>query len=430
LYLADEQRGFPFWVIVSCITAFLALPFALKLTGRLQMIALLSVVNLTFVTLFGSYHYGGVSSPFLPWLLTALLLGFFYLGDRPVLVLSVFGVNILGFYAAYAATGSFPEHVPLSRLSGVGIVSVISATIYVSMMAMYYANVVSLQSDLVREAERHRNTASQMRLAMEQAERANEQKSIFLAKMSHQLRTPLNAVIGYSEILLEDAEHNDDKTQFEDLRRINAAGKHLLSLVTSVLDLSKIESEKTDLVIEPFDVASFVDDVVATSRSLVIANGNAFVVERAPDLGIMISDATKLRQAVLNLLSNAGKFTANGEIVLSIKREKRAQGDWMRLAVKDTGIGISSDNLQKLFQKFNQADASTSSKYGGTGLGLSLSQNFCQMMGGAISVESAPGCGSRFTIQVPTLIEESQRDNKATNAVPVGADQKAMAHVA
>src|SRR5450755_286305 len=137
LYVADQQRGFPFWVIVACITAFWTLPFALKVTGSLPTVALSSVINLTFVTLYGSYHYGGVSSPFLPWLLTALLLGFFYLGDRPVLVLSVFGLNILGFYVAYSVTGAFPQHIPLSRLSGVGIVSVISATIYVSMMAIY-----------------------------------------------------------------------------------------------------------------------------------------------------------------------------------------------------------------------------------------------------------------------------------------------------
>ena len=138
---------------------------------------------------------------------------------------------------------------------------------------------------LVKEAERHRATAARMRRAMEEAERANQAKSIFLAKMSHQLRTPLNAVIGYSEILLEDAELKSDSTQIEDLRRINSAGKHLLSLVTSVLDLSKIEEDKTELVIEPFDVQSFVDDVVATSRSLVVANRNEFIIERSNDLG-------------------------------------------------------------------------------------------------------------------------------------------------
>jgi signal transduction histidine kinase len=429
LYVADKQRAFPFWVIVGCISAFWTLPFALKLTGRLPTLALLSVINLTFVTLYGSYHYGGVSSPFLPWLLTALLLGFFYLGDRPVQVLSVFGVNIAGFYAAYILSGGFPNHIPLSELSGVGIVSVISATIYVSMMAIYYANVVTSQSVLVREAERHRATAARMRKAMEVSERANQAKSIFLAKMSHQLRTPLNAVIGYSEMLLEDAEDSQDKSQIDDLRRINTAGKHLLSLVTSVLDLSKIEADKTELVIEPFDVASFMDDVIATSRSLVVTNENEFVVERSPDLGIMISDATKLRQSVLNLLSNAGKFTEKGRVTVSVAREKRAGGDWIRIRVDDTGIGIAPDNVQKLFKDFNQADASTASKYGGTGLGLALSQSLCQMMGGAISVESTFGRGSRFTIHVPAYIDDSQQAGlRAEAAEPAAANRNVLSH--
>ena len=421
LYFGAGQRGFPFWVILGCSTAFWMLPFALKLTGRLPLLALLSVLNLTFVTLYGSYHYGGVSSPFLPWLLTALLLGFFYLGDRPILVLSVFGINILGFYIAYAVTGEFPQHIPLAELSGVGIVSVVSATVYVSMMAIYYANVVKSQSVLLHEAQRHRLTAARMRKAMEEAERANQAKSVFLAKMSHQFRTPLNAIIGYSEILLEDAEQSADETQIDDLRRINAAGKHLLSLVTSVLDLSKIEADKTELVIEPFDVASFMDDVVATSRSLVVANENEFLIERSADLGIMISDATKLRQSVLNLLSNAGKFTKNGRVTLSVSREKRPHGDWIRIAVEDTGIGIAPDNVQKLFKNFNQADASTASKYGGTGLGLALSQNLCRLMGGTISVESTPGRGSLFTIRVPAYVEDNERTQTPIKTEGAGA---------
>jgi signal transduction histidine kinase len=284
----------------------------------------------------------------------------------------------------------------------------VSATIYVSMMAIYYANVVTSQSVLVREAERHRATAARMRRAMEDSERANEAKSIFLAKMSHQLRTPLNAVIGYSEILLEDAELKRDSNQIEDLRRINAAGKHLLSLVTSVLDLSKIEADKTELIVEPFDVARFIDDVVATSRSLVVANHNEFVIERSPDLGIMISDATKLRQSVLNLLSNAGKFTKDGRVTLNVSRERGATGDWLRVCIEDNGIGITADNVQKLFKDFNQAEASTAARYGGTGLGLALSQNLCRMMGGAITVESTYGRGSRFAIRVPAYIEDEE----------------------
>lgn len=428
LYFADRGRGLHYWIIVACISAFWALPFALKFSHRLQTVALLSVVNLTFVTLYGSYHYGGVSSPFLPWLLTAVLLGFFYLGERPKLVLSVFGVNILGFYLAYLVKGKFPEHIPLADLSGVGIVSVGSATIYVSMMAIYYANVVTSQSMLVREAERHRATADRMLSAMEQSERANQRKSVFLAKMSHQFRTPLNAIIGYSELLLEDAEISAEENQIGDLRRINAAGKHLLSLVTSVLDLSKIEANKTELVIEPFDVTAFIQDVIDTGRNLVTTNKNELVINRAADLGIMISDATKLRQSILNLLSNAGKFTKDGKITLSVSRDRRQTGDWIRISVQDNGIGISRENVQRLFKNFNQAEASTASKYGGTGLGLALSQTLCQLMGGTIFVESNLGLGSRFTIDVPAYIEDSAAIETAAASALTVLPEKALRH--
>jgi signal transduction histidine kinase len=408
LWLLDPNPGYAYWTIVAFITSFWTLPFWLKITGRLLPLALFSVQDLTFVTLFGSYHYGGVSSPFLPWLLNALLLLFFYLGDRPklrYLALILFSLDLLGFYLAYAVNHSFPERVPIALMSGLGLTSVLSATVYMSMMALYYASVVASQSDIEREVQNHRSTAIKLREAKEEAEAASRAKSEFLAKMSHELRTPLNAVIGYSEMLLEDAEIDGRKEQqIADLRRINSAGKHLLSLVTDVLDLSKIEAGTMDLSVQPFDLKNFIDDVVETCRPLVTENGNELVIECTQDLGVIMGDATKLRQAVLNLLSNAAKFTKHGRVELCTARDTQTDGDWITIAVRDTGIGISRENLPKLFQNFNQAEASTASRYGGTGLGLALSQKLCRMMGGEITVESSPGRGSCFTIRIPATL--------------------------
>ncbi|HUH86115.1 MAG TPA: ATP-binding protein, partial [Stellaceae bacterium] len=385
LWLLDPHPGFAYWVIVSLITSFWTLPFLLKLTGRLIPLAFITVEDLTFVTLFGSWHYGGVSSPFLPWLLNALLLAFFYLGDRPRLrysVLAMFALNLLGFYVAYALAGAFPERVPIEKMSGLGITSVLSATVYMSMMALYYANVVASQSELEREVQNHRATAIKLREAKEEAEKANLQKSEFLAKMSHELRTPLNAVIGYSEMLLEDAVADArHEQQVADLKRINSAGKHLLSLVTDVLDLSKIEAGKMELHLESFAVAPLLEEVSETVRTIAATNGNALHVDCAADVGVMRADVTRVRQALLNLASNAVKFTKNGRVTIAAARVARPAGDVMIMRVSDTGIGMTPEQTARLFQDFTQADASTTKKYGGTGLGLAISRRFCRMMG-------------------------------------------------
>jgi signal transduction histidine kinase len=339
------------------------------------------------------------------------------LSERPILVVGLFTVNILGFCLAYLRWG-FPELVSQHELSTVGWISILSATIYMSWMAIYYANMITMRSDLEREAERHRETAIRLRQAKDMADVASRAKSIFLAKMSHELRTPLNAVIGFSEILLEgvDVDGGNGRKKL-DLERINAAGKHLLSLVTDVLDLSKIESNLIELKIEEFDLNEMVQEVIANVQPMVVENGNRLVVKCPDNLGIVTTDQTKLRQAALNLMSNAAKFTQDGTITLSVQRRNSQAGDWIEIQVLDSGIGIAPSETGRLFQNFGQANRATSNKYGGTGLGLALSQTLCALMGGGISATSELGRGSCFTIRVPAWASDPRSDLSRSGAV-------------
>jgi len=242
--------------------------------------------------------------------------------------------------------------------------------------------------------------------ANRQLEVASRHKTQFLANMSHELRTPLNAIIGYSEMLQEEAEDLDQESLIPDLQKVNAAGKHLLGLINDILDLSKIEAGRMDLFLETFEVVGLVRDVEAIVQPLVDKNGNALVVTCPDDLGTMQADLTKVRQALFNLLSNAAKFTDHGTISLTVERERGTDGDWVTFAVKDTGIGMTEEQLSRLFEAFSQAEASTRSKYGGTGLGLAISRDFCRMMGGDLTVTSVYGQGSTFTVRLPAMVDE------------------------
>ncbi|MDF1736716.1 MAG: ATP-binding protein [Minwuia sp.] len=432
LLLLDPEPTPHVYVLAGSITLFCIFPPALKLTSRYfdahlcySVLALLSVMNLIFAVLWGSYHYAGISSPFLVWLLVVPLLAFFYLGSNPVARNFVFGMTGSGlvvFYLLYQFGGGFPEHVESSALVPIGIISIICAMAYVTMMAVYYASVVDSQSELLAEIERHQSTTTQLLDAKEEAERANGAKSDFLAKMSHELRTPLNAVIGYSEMLLEDAEIDGRGEDSADLKKINSAGKHLLALVSEVLDLSKIEAGKMELYTEEVDLDSFVSEVASTCRQIIAKNANELVIRRSSDLGRLECDATKLRQALLNLLSNAAKFTENGRVILSARRERIDNRDWVKIEVQDTGIGIAPDQISNLFHNFSQATPSISSKFGGTGLGLSLSQKLCRFMGGDITVESTIGVGTTFTIILPAttraLASVSSPSQETVSQVP------------
>jgi len=241
------------------------------------------------------------------------------------------------------------------------------------------------------------------------AEAANQAKSTFLANMSHELRTPLNAIIGYSEMLQEEAQDLGQEDFIPDLQKIHAAGRHLQRLINDILDLSKVEAGKLALYLETFDVASLIREVVSTITPLTEKNANTLEVRCADDIGTMRADQTRVRQALFNLLSNACKFTQQGAISLDVAREIVAGKDGVTFSVSDTGIGMSAEQMENLFQPFMQAEAGTSRKYGGTGLGLAITKIFCDMMGGDITVESEPGVGSTFTIRLPIDAERPRR---------------------
>jgi signal transduction histidine kinase len=228
---------------------------------------------------------------------------------------------------------------------------------------------------------------------------ASQHKSQFLANMSHELRTPLNAIIGVSEMLREDAEALKQDT--EPLDRVLGASRHLLALINDILDLSKIEAGRMELQLEDFALAPLIDNVVKTIEPLAAKNENRVAVSCDAEIGRLHADQMRLRQALLNLMSNANKFTEHGSITIDAQQAQENGRDWVTIAVADTGIGMTPEQIGKLFQEFSQADASTTRKYGGTGLGLAISKRFCQMMGGDITVESEPGKGSVFTVRLP-----------------------------
>jgi signal transduction histidine kinase/CheY-like chemotaxis protein len=265
----------------------------------------------------------------------------------------------------------------------------------------------------MEDVTERRRAEGEVATAKEAAETANRTKSLFLANMSHELRTPLNAILGFSEMLQEEAVERNLQDSAEDLQKISTAGKHLLGLINDILDLSKIEAGKMELHLEAFDISSLIAEVASTIEMQVAKNGNKLRISCAPNIGVMRADLSKVRQGLFNLVSNAAKFTHDGQITVEAERQIMDARDWIVFRVSDTGIGLSPDQIVRLFQSFTQADASTTRRFGGTGLGLALTRRFCQMMSGDVTVHSVPGEGSIFTIKLPATVSEQVAEQPA-----------------
>ncbi|WP_299861320.1 ATP-binding protein [uncultured Hoeflea sp.] len=411
LWMISPEVTAPLEVMMIGINSFLLLPFVMRWTGNMTLAALLSYQGLASISLFGTLCYGGFSSPFLPWLIVSLLLGFFYLSKKALLVLGLFAADLAVFLIVLAWKG-LPNTVPIADLRILGWLSIVAAMVYMSWMALYYARMIALRSELQTEAERFRNTELELEKARNVAEKISGQRSMFFAKMSHELRTPLNVIIGYSEILLEDCNEKDGihRQCAKDLSRINSAGKHLLSLVAEVLDSEKIEKDVTSVETSEFTTGELCDDVVANAMPLITKNGNKLVLDCPVRNEVVLTDRTKVLQILINLLSNAGKFTNNGTVTLHLSVEKDTADSRIYAYVRDTGIGIAPAVLPKLFQDYIQADASISNRFGGTGIGLAITRKFSVLLGGEVRVTSRPGEGSCFTLDIPARL--------TTDAVP------------
>lgn len=264
--------------------------------------------------------------------------------------------------------------------------------------------------DKVRErTEELVETLGELEIKRDEALEANRTKSLFLANMSHELRTPLNAIIGYSEMLEEEAEDFGYENLVPDLKKIQSAGNHLLSLINDILDISKIEAGAVELYLEDFELEDLIDEIAMTVQPLIQKNNNKIKLDFTNDLGTVRSDMTRIRQILANLLSNSAKFTENGTVSLISRRFDKNGADWIEIIVQDTGIGMTPEQQEKIFTEFMQADASTTRKYGGTGLGLPISRHYAKMMGGSLTVSSVVDEGSRFTVQLPAKLTSPKR---------------------
>lgn len=396
LYIGG-QADLSWWILFISISAFWLYPIVLRLTGWYIPLALISIQNLMFCIFWGCYQYGGMSSPILPWLVTVPLLAFFYLPERStrITVGAIIVVNLALFFAVYSTMG-LRETVDPHGLVVLGLVSTLCASTYVSMMALYFASIVYSQGELEQEIQRHRETEWKLRDATGQARRALLAKSGFLAKMSHELKNPLNAIIGYSEILIEDAGGVETQKR-RDLTSIRSAGFRLLGLINDLLELSRLEAGKVDVRVEEFELADFLEAVVARSRPTIAASGNDLHVQ-LPPAGRIACDSQKLRRVIEGLLSNAAKFTSKGRITLSAAMRNDS---WI-VEIEDTGVGIAPPRMASLFETFGRSEDETASKYGDqVRLGLPLAYRYCQLMGGTLSVQSALGQGSTVTVTLP-----------------------------
>ncbi|MCA9792918.1 MAG: HAMP domain-containing histidine kinase [Candidatus Eremiobacteraeota bacterium] len=384
--------------VVSCVLCLLT-PAVLRWTGSPTVAGnyLLSVAFLTLA--FFSWNFGGYKAPALTWCVLLPMVAIMVADNRSGVAWSCVVIAlVIGLYFADLFGYRAPELLAPEDMRIVACVATIGLMVLIVLFTLLYETFKD------RTLERLKMANLKLSEARDRALEASRAKSTFLANMSHELRTPLNAVIGYSDMLVEEGAIRPEDFQ-ADLKRIRAAGKHLLRLVNDILDLSKSEAGKMELEIDDFGVKPLVEELVETMSQLAVKNENVIECDFGPSLGEMRSDATKVRQCLYNLLSNACKFTHAGKILVIVKRLDIEGREWFEFCVTDTGIGMTPEQRSRVFEPFVQADTTMARRYGGTGLGLSLTVRFCQLLGGTLAVESEKGKGSIFTLILPAEID-------------------------
>lgn len=345
VFVADPHPGLACWAMMTCVSGFWLLPLGLKLTQDLRLMALMSAELLCITSMIGTTFYGGVNSPFLPWLLVSLMLGLFYLSDhaRPMLVL--FAFNLVALIGAHAVC-SFPQHLNLTQIQPVSWYSMFSATAYMSWMALYYANIITMSSQLERETERHRMMAGHLRQAKEQADRASHGKAVFLAKMQRRLEQPLCHVVASSEALLATFVGDASVESWSpEVGRINAAAYRLLRLVRETLDLNRIPLVSVEVGTDEIDLLHLVERVGRDSFSVLRSHGLDLVVDSGPDLGRARIDAGKLRHLLEFLVAQVAAEAKPGKLELAARRVRKAGGDWIQVQIRPLPAQAGIDAL-------------------------------------------------------------------------------------
>lgn len=410
-------------VLFLAITAFWIFPFLLKRGFNYERLVLVSVVNLNFCILWSCYFYGGVASPTLPWLLTIPILSLFYIGGQRKLqphLLAIAACSFVLFLVVYNVVPPPAINMPTFAVYALGVVSTTAALCYVATMAIYYARIFDAGLALEEEVRKRRETTDELRREVANADRAGSAKSEFLARMSHELRSPLNAIIGYSQIVREDAHDSGDAALLEDIDRISGAGQYLLRLVDMILDLSKLEAGRMRFNVQPHSLGRLVEQAMSRKRELIEAGGNAVALDFAPGMPNVSVDASRFCQMLDAIIENAAEHTRGGTI--TIRSFLSAADQTFSVTVSDTGDGIDKDTLAALFETFTTRREAGAGRFGGTGLNMSVVYRLCRAMGGNLSVQSEPGRGSSFTITMPVAATEASERAASTPVVlPVAA---------